>query len=1819
MENGMPSPDEATGGKITQRLKSLLESFESGEIQSLDDLRAVAGTETDTEKALIKWASLLRSFDVNLYEKTLRLVVPDGAPEMSFEQFSRSLSVEPVPRADGIFRVKDDVRKGYFSEWHRDVVAPDAPLGPAMLRDSPFYQNLLTAYAADEQDHALDLLGIQILTDPKDAEAKFLQQVEATDSNFDLARYNDFVKLLEDRSQLLSPALLKLSRQHRQYLKARSLFEQDYYQTGFYYARQSVVKAFDKLLAGGQKELPQWIFHLYATGGMGKTMFVKWLISRHCVPNKIPIARLDFDYLDLQTVSRYPWLLILEVASQLNQQIVDSPFNETLSSYWHLASLLRPRGEAWNDKERANLEEEARSSEATLSYTLVNRFADSLQESGFKETFVVALDTLEVIVLRQKRSLMAVIKGLAAIRASYAGMRLLLSGRYNLLERLPDFNTQFAQQTVAHELKPFTATEARRYLTQKRELKSRSIVNAIIRKCESSSPKGADGRTVGSNPFKLSLFADLYQQKEVETSRDILSYPRTDFAYLIHRIIERIKEPEVQWLLRYAVVPRQFTFDFFEQVIAYHLEEELIRNRKLDEVNKKYPRGAEIFENQEKFKSFKKARSLNIQAIWKNLRRYASDYGWISFDSGDDSAPRLQPDVVTPMRVLLKEQEIFEPLQTDAAAYFERKAIKASEEGDPKRWAQHILEVIYHRFQLEGEKAADYWRIQLGKPQPQKDPSIRKAIAEEITGTDYVIETDELLQAKNSPPPVSPSVLCEARLRTVEASVAAIVNIKTNEQAEEWLKVKEHLEEVREFYRNRVREPEAYVKEFDVTAVYKLATQMQETKVNFRSAVPLLRKAISKTTSKQMLLSLEILLGYALANLNHSESFLHYSRALALRKSLKYPHVKTSRIRLHMALWYYNKAAFVMAENRLKTVLSLAKREKNEEILLSALHYLADVNLELGRYEQGARFLEQVKATTDGVGAGKGEEAEGQSLLDALMLGQIQGRALHEPLKALSGIREYFDAVITDRERAALSELQGDIYGKLMKFDEALTLIETAKDLWTKVTELLGIERARILRIELQLLDIGNLIVVDSQLRRIKKHQSEINLELDTHSRLLRVLWHYRSGAPGKARDEWRLLTKNKKIRQSARAFIRVLSMGLALNLGNATTVKEFVRELRKITPVSARLTLLGAFEYAEQPFDASPELRKAIGTLLKIESVGKDIIPHALLRSDALRCSGETAFAGRILDRAGREALKRKNSFAYRNVLLAKDRLHAPLAHKDDLSASGFFKDFAEYPNLCAAGHIEQAERFLRRGELTACKESLGLAQELLNRTKLITRWHAKLNELLGDVARLEADRRAAFRSYHAAISVYERLGNKPAVERLSVNTALADEQTIPEAKIYKVRLHPTARTLMVESFLGDVLEFEGRVSATDVKNLINVIKAEAKDRQAIYAFSKLLMSRTPRIREVLGKILVTENLTRRLMIKGQEARPWALMLDSLSPAMAKMPWELARFRGRTTDSLFHYFCRSTAQTRRSLENVKWLQLALRMLVDPGLLVDGILGTKTQQALKSVEKKYKIPGRIPRAELNTHISKLLGGAKGRRRMKALLIRPPQERQIKVQRDIGSAGPQLDWLYQHHDFAIETAESTEVGVLKKLLVGYQPDVIHIQSSFKEISTTGQIYLDFGYELLSPSSQFTSSSGGRSFNQPSPAFINDALALLPRSKLRPVVILDAIPPTGITEAIHQLVYRNTFAAELFQLGNASCIIAMGLSLHRGLTPMMTELLIGGLAHFGTFGDVVNAMKQQRISSALDQEIPTLGIALFTNDPSLTILPPDREHA
>ncbi|MGH9905914.1 MAG: hypothetical protein ACRD8U_10090, partial [Pyrinomonadaceae bacterium] len=88
----------------------------------------------------------------------------------------------------------------------------------------------------------------------------------------------------------------------------------------------------------------------------------------------------------------------------------------------------------------------------------------------------------------------------------------------------------------------------------------------------------------------------------------------------------------------------------------------------------------------------------------------------------------------------------------------------------------------------------------------------------------------------------------------------------------------------------------------------------------------------------------------------------------------------------------------------------------------------------------------------------------------------------------------------------------------------------------------------------------------------------------------------------------------------------------------------------------------------------------------------------------------------------------------------------------------------------------------------------------------------------------------------------------------------------------------------------------------------------------------------------------------------------------------------------------------------------------------------------------------------------------------------------------------------------------------------------------------------------------------------------------------------------------------LIYRNSFAAELFQKGNTGGVIAMGLCANARLEATQMERLISGLSNTELLGEIVNALRTSSSSEKLEDRIPTAGIALFTNDPTLTILAP-----
>ena len=1767
----------------------------SGQIKSLADLQS--RLESPSEKTLVKRASLVSTFDQVVFDRALQSSA-SNEPVVSFDDFVRNPNVEEVPRTNRVFRVKDEARQIALKQWYNDFRTDSS------LVKSELFEKLLSHY---EKPDDLERLGLLLLIDPKQAASTFNDLFNAADNHFDLARCNDILKVFEDRELFLNPDLRALKTEKRQYLNARNLFAHDYYQTTFYYARTSVVSSFQDLLKRDAKPRDEWIFQLYAKGGMGKTMFVKWLLSRHCVPNQIPIARLDFDFIHLPTAVRFPSLLLLAIAEQLSLQIPNSAFPSYLRSYFKFSSLLwLPDGTAAEARQATH--EEFVNVEPGLRASIVGRFVDALEQSKLNSNLIVVFDTLEEMTLNRKPALLAVLNLLDEIHDRSKRLRLLLSGRYNLEERLPQFRSDFSKHTITHELEPFTSHEARAFLKLKYSLTNPTIVSAIMKKCEvdvkpaSSTPKPKPKRPQkGFNPFKLSVFTDLYQQKEVSSVSDILSYPSTDVAYLIERVVRRIKEPTVQWLLRYAAIPRQFTFEIFEKVLSHHLEQELIRNRELDLVNQKFPKGAESFNDQENWKDYKGAQTLDLRGIWNNLRKYASGYSFVSFDTGDDSAPRLQPEVTVPMRRLLEAQDIFPALHKDLEKFFRQKAGK---ESDPVQRAQHLSETIYHRFQREGAKASDYWHAQLDSVQSRSDPRVRKILAEEILGKDYVDDSYEPIRNHKDVALVELKTLREAYLRAIEAAVALTANMRISARPRGWDDISDRLAELQIFDRKHPKVRFERTLKLDSNLMRKVAAVLQQARPNYKSAITVLRHAVRSSSGQQMDIALRLQLADALFLEEKPACLTEYRKVLRLVRSTKYPPVLSSRVMLRIGQWHQKKRNFSLAQRTFRNVLLRADKENNVEARLNALRYLSDIALELGHYAESLHLLAQVRKKSD--------TKEKPSLIDALLVSQIQGRSLYQPLEALAGIEPFFKIATTDRERAALTELQGDLYGKLMRFQESLDRLEEAKNLWVKESSAESADRARILRIEVQLFEIGNLNEADYLLKVAEDLNKRDFPDLYASLKLLRVFWAYKNGNQKLLQKYWTNVVSDKRFASDTSIQINILATGLSLGLGNKGTINRFCKLLASVDRL-LRVPLLRAFELGDGPYNGTSAQTSRIERLLAVPLRGQDVIPYALRCASVLGWCGAIGAAKRHLDRAAREAIRKENSFAYQRILLFKDRFGLTNPERDVLSASNFLKDFAAYPVLCGAALTEQAHRYFYNLKFAECRTAIAESREKFPADSLPTHHTASLDYLEAQLAREEGDDKGAAEHLRAALTKYEQLGNKSAMETLQKVLPSIDRPIERDAKAFAVEMNATARGLEMGVYADDVRQSSAAIYQTTPESILPLLRAGIENRSHLYYLSELLISRSRDIEVELGKILFDNWVPRPKTLK---ALAGDFNLVAPSPALAKVPWEFAIYKNKPILSFLRYFYRSASPTLKRSNNTRWLQVALNDLVAARLMVDGVMGVRTRAALYTLQKKFKLET-LKGAALNREIGNLLVTNKPKRDTRALIIRSDGKD--------ARTSSLLEWIYSDCYFTVQAISANDN--LRAALKKHRPDVIHIESAFQAIPGSGEIYLDFDPDSDTSSNRMFSkrssdvpvAAADTPESQPiSPSLLNHLLTSIQEQQLRPLVILDARGPGTATEDMHQLFHRNAFASQLFQGGRVSAVLAMGLGTDLELWEEQRMNLISDLSNTVIFGEIANSLRKKGKPSQDTNRIATQGIALFTNEPWLTVLSPERRY-
>ncbi|WP_035847659.1 hypothetical protein [Kitasatospora azatica] len=652
-------------------------------------------------------------FTEGLYEGLLRT---PGGPPLS-ELLTHGL-VERALSAREVLRITGSLRQACWDDWWGGAVAttrrPAQRAVPTEL--AAFAATLAEHYRGAEQP--VELVRQLLLCAPEEAHRVFVSAFLRADADYDLARGQDLLNALSEdgREELVTGAFIETRRAAQVRIQSRQLWQSAFNRSARYFSRPQVEKPLRDLLEAAGPRVVQ----LHAMGGTGKTMLLHWFTARYCMSRDTPVpcARVDFDTVDPLTAAGHPWLLLTEFAAQLDRQLPGTPFYEFRASYAQFEGALDPLTVGGGRAVLDGLVDEAAVASAALDL-----FVATLAQALTDRPVVLLLDTMEELTLRSSPRQEQFTALCGALLASVPQLRLVLSGRYPLAGRLAGF-AEHLPEAVTLALTGFAPDEADRYLAEVRGMGDEELRRAVV--------KAAQGL-----PFTLSLYADLSPGLTVE---QIESRHSPGLLYAIDRVLERIEDDRLRWILRYGVVPRRLTFDFLRNVMRPHLVLGIRGEEGTDDPDqdRRPTLRKEIFLHREN--PGIPAGDAELRRLWESLTVFAEASSWLLWDAKTDGAVVVHPIVREPLRRLLSEHPVYDsrPLHRDAADYYGRLAT-----AQPDRWPDWRIEQLYHLFQLSPGQGLGSWRAALAEAQDQDRSGWTERLATELLHDDFTGEAGE--------------------------------------------------------------------------------------------------------------------------------------------------------------------------------------------------------------------------------------------------------------------------------------------------------------------------------------------------------------------------------------------------------------------------------------------------------------------------------------------------------------------------------------------------------------------------------------------------------------------------------------------------------------------------------------------------------------------------------------------------------------------------------------------------------------------------------------------------------------------------------------------------------------------------------------------------------------------------------------------------------------------------------------------------------------------------------------------------------------------
>ena len=1718
-----------------------------------------------SERVLLTKLAPLTSFDDEIVSEVAGGWRP-GEEVATLAGLVRYPFVRKVRGRPGRYRVRDDMRRVLLDSWWdgqpSGIVPPDlAALCErlaVLLRDKP------------DTDPA-EVVGLRLFAAPVQALEQWKQLYATADQCFDLVRCRSLIGMLGWMASV-DPEVDTVREDYQAYVEGRSLWTDEWYRTGTFLLPAASKDTFETFLGGERGR----VLELQGSGGYGKTMHVRWLIARRCVPAdaRIPCARIDFDAVDPFAATREPYLVLLAMADQLDRQLPGDAFGTLVRTYAADLARLYRRAPTATIPARDIRDSPEAPARAAAADKVQRSFAGRLSEIPADKSVVLILDTMEVPLHLADTPQGPAVKPLLAALAEVIKapcVRLVLAGRYEFPDEMRNLFPQLGQPFV---LPKFSADEAQRYLIDKRHIEEDELVEAAV--------QAADGK-----PFSLALLADLIEAHPAISSGTIAEYRGAEYAYLIERVVKRISEQPVQWVLRYACVPRRFDYDFVRDVLWPRVREEMSgtggHDRPADDDLPREGDGQQIWV----VGDHPPPDELAVRQVWDQVKRYASGSSWISPDEADPDALRLQPEVVRPLRELLREHDIFSLLHADASAYFLRRAAaEAARNGEisSARLTEYLREAVFHRFQSEGDAASRWWQEQI---RAADGPVARRALTGELaSGLEYTDRERRPLRWGGDGTMVSVQIRQQARLEFCIASAElATVQTPLRPQDPVWLDASDALERLRNGPTDTLR----------------------------AGRVALARAAVALGARRPV------------ANVGDTATALE-SPDLSPRERFWLAVLAACR-------------SFATGSHEVDDSLRLAKRLEEEALDERDVRSVLALFV-AQRFRQLGQFDEAIKACEAAVRDGLGSEddfrlleaatrssvgdteiarsvaakitASGSSLSPLAQVYEARCWRRQQHFTVAMGVAQGVLASLETRDASPLtSAVRGTALLEIGRVEAALLRIVSARAAFADAVRAFGEagdaeSNAACYLAETQMLldGLGNLkaagVTLDSAERAAPPGGDVALLAQLTRAELAHRLGDEATAAT--------LIDQAELADQQTALPTRVAMTALVgVAFGRARDRDRFAQllaeSLGQITPPTARLPFL------TRAARCRPLGPQSMGAMVLRDKVipahgwdaELDILtpadrPILRLRAAALaRLVGDPEAAGELLTVAWLETRDRPEPLvAMVEILrLARQLGRADLIGEVGLAALACARSQAgQCPLLAAVAMVEYLEGALAaqlklpEGPLVACAEAEGW----LDRGGLSAEaWRARLAKLNAD----NGPHQTTVLYLRAAAQLYIAAGDVLAAEEVQGRATgrgfskylLAAELTFSRGTI-RSKIRGGRRWLLPRPREG----FSGSLSA----NIAQWMQP-AGTQPYPPELPDAMVSQWPAFKLAMAELLGTAELTRRLP-RSRERRD--LIVRVMDGVLQPLPWELAASKNNPHVPLFTEFRRAYRQSAKVAPDtrlVRMVQVGLKMF-SSSLQVDGVSGPDTAKALRSFESDHDLTAVRPEDPVTVQRlhQALLQGA----RPSVVIVQPAP-----------SDGPRLGFAverrYDQAGFDATTIDQMHIPVLEVLLRAEPPPVIvHVVGGL--VATAGLTAVDLqtgtgGWGSPDETGLLTS------------ADLDRALRTVSRDWPAPVVVLDVPAPTGRREIADQLLLRNCFAGDLFALGGSRAVVTTGLG-GRKATDLVRDVLIAGLARGHAVGDVVQRVRQQAPDKGFDRfdwSAPFAATALWSNDPSMRL--------